>query len=69
MFTGITRWFYPAYGLYISVITFSSISIALFTGAWFNRQFGGHTGDTYGAIVAWTEVLTLLICVGGQAIS
>ena len=27
---------------------------------WINRTFGGHTGDTYGAIVEWTE--TFLLC-------
>ncbi len=27
--------------------------------AWFNRQLGGHTGDTYGAVVEWTEALLL----------
>jgi adenosylcobinamide-GDP ribazoletransferase len=35
-------------------------AIALSTGAWFNHKLGGHTGDTYGAIVEWTE--TLLLC-------
>lgn len=34
-------------------------AIALFTGAWFNYQLGGHTGDTYGAVVEWTEALLL----------
>lgn len=27
---------------------------------WINRTFGGHTGDTYGAMVEWTE--TFLLC-------
>ena len=27
---------------------------------WINGKLGGHTGDTYGAIVEWTE--TLLLC-------
>ncbi len=35
------------------------VAIALFTGFWFNLKFGGHTGDTYGAIVEWTEALLL----------
>ncbi|MBV8887210.1 MAG: adenosylcobinamide-GDP ribazoletransferase [Chroococcidiopsidaceae cyanobacterium CP_BM_RX_35] len=35
--------------------------IALLTGAWFNRQLGGHTGDTYGAVVEWTEALLLCL--------
>lgn len=36
-------------------------AIAVLTGAWFNHKLGGHTGDTYGAVVEWTE--TLLLCV------
>jgi adenosylcobinamide-GDP ribazoletransferase len=35
-------------------------AIALLTGAWFHHKLGGHTGDTYGAVVEWTE--TLLLC-------
>ena len=29
-------------------------------GWWFAQQFGGHTGDTYGAVVEWSEVFILL---------
>lgn len=29
-------------------------------GWWFAQQFGGHTGDIYGAVVEWSEVLILL---------
>jgi adenosylcobinamide-GDP ribazoletransferase len=29
-------------------------------GFWFAQKFGGHTGDTYGAVVEWSEVLILL---------
>lgn len=36
-------------------------AIAFLTGAWFNYQLGGHTGDTYGAIVEWTEALLLCL--------
>lgn len=28
-------------------------------GAWFNQKLGGHTGDTYGAVVEWTEAILL----------
>lgn len=35
-------------------------AIAILTGAWFNYKLGGHTGDTYGAVVEWTE--TFLLC-------
>lgn len=34
-------------------------TIAILTGAWFNHKLGGQTGDTYGAIVEWTEALVL----------
>ncbi|MGA1621517.1 MAG: adenosylcobinamide-GDP ribazoletransferase [Synechocystis sp.] len=34
-------------------------AIALGVGYWFTRQFGGHTGDTYGAVVEWSEALIL----------
>jgi adenosylcobinamide-GDP ribazoletransferase len=36
-------------------------TIALLTGAWFNHKLGGQTGDTYGAIVEWTEALLLVL--------
>jgi adenosylcobinamide-GDP ribazoletransferase len=34
--------------------------IALGMAGWFAAQFGGHTGDTYGAVVEWTEAMFLL---------
>ncbi len=40
-------------------VTVICLAIAIGTGAWFNWQLGGHTGDTYGAIVEWTEALSL----------
>ena len=40
-------------------ITFGNMAIALLTGYWFYRQLGGHTGDTYGAVVEWSEALIL----------
>lgn len=42
-------------------------AITLITGAWFNHKLGGHTGDTYGAIVEWTEALLLCWMVGLQS--
>lgn len=41
------------------LITGSLIAIA--TPAWFNYKLGGHTGDTYGAVVEWTEALFLCV--------
>jgi len=34
-------------------------AIAYLVGAWFNHKLAGHTGDTYGAVVEWTEALLL----------
>jgi adenosylcobinamide-GDP ribazoletransferase len=42
-------------------ITLGGGAIAFLTGAWFNHQLGGHTGDTYGAVVEWTEALILCL--------
>jgi adenosylcobinamide-GDP ribazoletransferase len=36
--------------------------IALFWGWWFNYHLGGHTGDTYGATVEWSEAFILCLC-------
>ena len=36
-------------------------AIALGVGGWFHQQLGGHTGDTYGATVEWTEAISLAI--------
>lgn len=41
------------------IIILGGSVIAVLTGAWFNQQLGGHTGDTYGAVVEWTEALLL----------
>lgn len=41
-------------------------AIAFLTGAWFNHRLGGHTGDTYGAVVEWTEALLLCSVVALQ---
>ncbi len=37
------------------------VSMSLITGYYFNYKLGGHTGDTYGAVVEWTEVLFLCL--------
>jgi adenosylcobinamide-GDP ribazoletransferase len=34
--------------------------VAVLTGYYFQRRFGGQTGDTYGAIVEWSE--TFMLC-------
>lgn len=46
--------------IYLAIaLTAIGFSFAWLIGAWFNRQLGGQTGDTYGAIVEWTEALSL----------
>jgi adenosylcobinamide-GDP ribazoletransferase len=40
------------------------VSIGIISGYWFYRQLGGHTGDTYGAVVEWTETLFLCLLTG-----
>lgn len=42
-------------------MTLAGSVLAVLTGAWFNYKLGGHTGDTYGAVVEWTEALFLCI--------
>jgi adenosylcobinamide-GDP ribazoletransferase len=42
-------------------LALAAVAIAVLTGFWFYSQLGGQTGDTYGAIVEWTEAL--LLCV------
>lgn len=50
-------------------MAFGGMAIAILTGAWFNYRLGGHTGDTYGAVVEWTEALLfcLLVALGGTS--
>lgn len=44
-----------------TALPFVGLPIAFLLPAWFNRKLGGHTGDTYGAVVEWTEVLFLVV--------
>jgi len=52
---------YPATSV-VKIVASGSVA-AWMTGAWLNFKLGGQTGDTYGAIVEWTEALTLCCCV------
>ncbi|MGM3306942.1 adenosylcobinamide-GDP ribazoletransferase [Anabaena sp. WFMT] len=42
-------------------IIIAGTAISISTAAWFNHKLGGHTGDTYGAVVEWTEALFLCV--------
>jgi adenosylcobinamide-GDP ribazoletransferase len=55
-------WFTVDYLIWwqIGSIVLGNIAISLATGYWFHKQLGGHTGDTYGAVVEWSE--TLILC-------
>lgn len=59
--SGLLGFFLPTDWLLIIVTTLIGSAIALLTGAWFNHQLGGHTGDTYGAVVEWTEAFLLCL--------
>lgn len=41
--------------------------LILLIPAWFQWQLGGQTGDTYGAVVEWTEALMLVAFTVGSA--
>ncbi|NET73334.1 MAG: adenosylcobinamide-GDP ribazoletransferase [Sphaerospermopsis sp. SIO1G2] len=43
------------------VMVIAGSAIALLVPAWFNYKLGGHTGDTYGAVVEWSEALFLCV--------
>jgi adenosylcobinamide-GDP ribazoletransferase len=49
-----------ALGQITAIIGFVSIALGLLSSwlmaAWLNHKLGGHTGDTYGAVVEWVEV-------------
>ncbi|PSB25962.1 adenosylcobinamide-GDP ribazoletransferase [Stenomitos frigidus] len=59
--SGLQGWLSPTPWFTVGLTSLSGVAIALFTGAWFNQQLGGHTGDTYGAVVEWTEALLLCL--------
>ena len=54
-------WFWLGYLQWWQVILaiLGTSVIAFLTGYWFYKQLQGHTGDTYGAVVEWTEALIL----------
>ncbi|WP_414577748.1 adenosylcobinamide-GDP ribazoletransferase [Anabaena sp. CCY 9402-a] len=55
-------WLLDGHRLVIPVVmAIAGSAIATFTAAWFNHKLGGHTGDTYGAVVEWTEALFLCV--------
>jgi len=59
--TGCQLYLQPANWLFIGVRSIFSCGIAVLTGYYFHHRFGGHTGDTYGAVVEWTEAFILCL--------
>lgn len=59
--SGLQLWLNPQQWVIPGVMAIGGSAIALLTGAWFNHKLGGHTGDTYGATVEWTEALLLCL--------
>jgi len=58
-------WFLNSQNLFFALtMILAGSAIAFLTGAWFNHKLGGHTGDTYGAVVEWTEALFLCVLTG-----
>lgn len=57
---GLIQYFWLKSSLQLIIIeTLVGIVSSLFVGWWLYRQLGGHTGDTYGATVEWSEALIL----------
>jgi adenosylcobinamide-GDP ribazoletransferase len=52
-------WFTNHQWWLILLIQLGCATISLLIGFWFNSQLGGHTGDTYGATVEWSEAFIL----------
>lgn len=59
--SGLALWLHPDAAAFSVGIAIGGAGIAGATAAWFAHQLGGHTGDTYGAVVEWTEALLLML--------
>ena len=49
------------FGVFSVLSLLFGTAIPLFVGWWFNWQLGGHTGDSYGAVVEWSEAIYLSV--------
>jgi adenosylcobinamide-GDP ribazoletransferase len=52
--------------LLMPVLLGSGGVIAPLFAAWFGQRLGGHTGDSYGATVEWTEAIALVVAALGM---
>ena len=62
VFSSLLFWLLPWSS--VIVIVFGCNAIAFITGYYFYYQMQGHTGDTYGAVVEWSEALILCMLTG-----
>nr|WP_225886940.1 adenosylcobinamide-GDP ribazoletransferase [Nodosilinea nodulosa] len=58
---GAWLWRHPDQRLLIGISLIGGLVLSVALGAWLHQRLGGHTGDTYGAIVEWTEALLLCL--------
>ncbi len=59
--TGCQIYFQPQDWLMLGLRSLAGCGVAVLMGYYFDRKLGGHTGDTYGAVVEWTETFTLCL--------
>lgn len=59
--TGCQIYVQPQDWLGLSLRSIAGCGVAVLTGYYFDRKLGGHTGDTYGAVVEWTEASILCL--------
>ena len=58
-FSSLLWWLQLVVWWQVVLLVLGNSAIALLSGYYFYLRLGGHTGDTYGAVVEWTEALIL----------
>jgi adenosylcobinamide-GDP ribazoletransferase len=51
----------PQQWLVVVAVLGVGLGLSYLVGKYFDRCLGGHTGDTYGAVVEWTEAICLCL--------
>jgi adenosylcobinamide-GDP ribazoletransferase len=59
--TGCQIYLQPQAWLMLGLRSLAGCGVAVSIGYYFDRKLGGHTGDTYGAVVEWTETFVLCL--------
>ena len=60
--TAATAWILPGTGAIIALLAgLAGLLPALVVPLWLGRRLGGHSGDSYGACVEWSECGALLL--------